>query len=71
MDIEIALLNTEERLIIREYVHYMSPQFWAAFKYYHLPNPYDPKTIEAKAWDKGVEAALRIQRRRGNCPSCS
>ena len=70
----LARFPPEDRRIIEAYGPYlMLVPFWVGFESYELGNFQSPYAngIETRAFGRGLEAALRVYKRRGHCPTCS
>ena len=71
---KLARFPPEERSIVEAYGSYiMLIPFWVGFESYEVGNytcPYEDG-VATQAWDRGLEAALRVYKRRGHCPTCS
>jgi hypothetical protein len=70
----LARFPPEDRIIIEAYGPYiMLVPFWVGFESYELgsfKSPYSQAT-DVRAFGRGLEAALRVYKRRGHCPTCS
>lgn len=71
---KLARFPPEDRRIIEGYrPYFMLVPFWVGFESYELGNfqsPY-PTKQETETFGRGLEAALRVYKRRGHCPTCS